>query len=293
MKYLASKNNKLMKYKSPYKLKMSEKSLDKDKEYELITNWQQSKDKKSLERILHAYSNLVKSIAKKFSYYGLNQEDLIQEGNTGLIHAVGKFDISKGFRLSTYSQWWIKAKIQNYILTNWSIVKSGSTASQKTLFFGLNKLKKQINFNSHSFMGQTELEKISSILGVKSLQIQDMENKLSMGDQSLNQKIDSENDSDLLSQLKDNSLTPDQIIQENNDGKLKKKWLIESINQLNDRERKIIISRNSEEGKETLDCIGKKLNISKERVRQIETAALKKLKKNILQISSQPKEFFI
>ena len=96
-----------------------------------------------------------------------------------------------------------------------------------------------------------------------------------------------------ISQLKDNSLTPDQIIQENNDGKLKKKWLIESINQLNDRERKIIISRNSEEGKETLDCIGKKLNISKERVRQIETAALKKLKKNILQISSQPKEFFI
>ena len=249
--------------------------------------------KKSLEILLKAFNKLVKSIAKKYASYGINQEDLVQEGTTGLIHAIEKFEHEKDFRLSTYAQWWIKAKIQNYILKNWSIVKSGSTASQKTLFFGLNKLKKQINFNVHGFMGQTELEKISTILGVKTNQIQNMENKLAMGDQSLNQKIDDENETDLLSQLKDSSLTPDLVFQKNNDNSLKKKWLTESINKLNEREKEIIISRNSEEEKKTLDCIGKKLNISKERVRQIETAALKKLKKNILQISSQSKEFFV
>jgi len=286
-------DKKLRQYKYNNNLKIDERSLDKDEEYQLIANWQKHKDKKSLERLLKAFNKLVKSISKKYTYYGLSQEDLMQEGNTGLIHAIEKFEHEKGFRLSTYSQWWIKAKIQNYILKNWSIVKNGSTASQKTLFFGLNKLKKQINFNAHSFMGQNELEKISNILDIKTTQIQDMENKLAMGDQSLNQKIDNENDNDLLSQLKDDCPTQDIVFQQNNDNNLKKKWLTESINQLNDREKKIIISRNSEDKKQTLDCIGKKLNISKERVRQIETAALKKLKKNILEISSQPKDFFI
>ena len=287
------KNKKFKKYKYSYNLKSEEKSLNKKREYELIHNWQNDGDKKSLEILLKAFNKLVKSIAKKYASYGINQEDLVQEGTTGLIHAIEKFEHEKDFRLSTYAQWWIKAKIQNYILKNWSIVKSGSTASQKTLFFGLNKLKKQINFNVHGFMGQTELEKISTILGVKTNQIQNMENKLAMGDQSLNQKIDDENETDLLSQLKDSSLTPDLVFQKNNDNSLKKKWLTESINKLNEREKEIIISRNSEEEKKTLDCIGKKLNISKERVRQIETAALKKLKKNILQISSQSKEFFV
>tara|TARA_Y100001970_G_scaffold293195_1_gene438428 strand:+ start:717 stop:1583 length:867 start_codon:yes stop_codon:yes gene_type:complete len=285
--------NRIKKINYSYTLKSDEKSLVKEKEYELIFNWQKHKDKKSLEKLLKAFNKLIRSISKKYISYGLSQEDLMQEGSTGLIHAIEKFEPEKGFRLSTYAQWWIKAKIQNYILKNWSIVKSGSTASQKTLFFGLNKLKKQINFNTHGFMGQNELEKISKILDINSNQIQNMENKLAMGDQSLNQKIDDENGSDLLSQLKDNSLTPDIIFQKNYDYTLKKKWLNESINQLNEREREIIISRNSEDGKKTLDCIGKQLNISKERVRQIETVALKKLKKNILQISSQPKEFFV
>ena len=267
--------------------------VTKETEYELISNWQKNKDAQSLARLLKAYNNFVKSIANRYLKYGLNQEDLIQEGNTGLIHAVERFDHKKGFRLSTYAQWWIKAKVQNYVLQNWSIVRSGSTASQKTLFFGLNKLKKQINFNSHNFMGQNEVNSISKILGIKAIQVQDMENKLAMGDQSLNQKINDENDFDLLSQLKDNSHTPDEIFQENNDNVLKKKWLTESIDQLNSREKKIIISRNSEDNKETLDCLGKKLNISKERVRQIEISALKKIRKNILEISGQSKDFFV
>ena len=283
----------LKKRNDSYKIKNKNALLTKNEEYELIANWQKNKNSKSLHKLLKSFENLVKSIGKKYSQYGLNHEDLFQEGMTGLIHAIEKFDHQKDFRLSTYAQWWIKAKIQNFVLKNWSIVKSGSTASQKMLFFGLNKLKKQINFNSHSFMGQNELDEISNILNINSIQIQDMENKLAMGDLSLNQKISNDTEDDLLSQLEDQSLTQDEVLQENNDNNLKKKWLNESINLLNHREKKIIHYRNSEDKKKTLDCIGKKFNISKERVRQIELAALKKIKKNILEISGQTKEFFI
>ena len=142
-------------------------------------------------------------------------------------------------------------------------------------------------------MGQEEVEKISNYLNVKPLQVQHMENKLALGDLSLNKTIDNEDGPDLLSILKANSLTPDEVVEKNNDNKLKNEWLAKSIELLNSREREIILSRNLNDKKITLDLIGKKLNISKERVRQIESAALKKLKKYIIQISKQPKDFFI
>ena len=268
-------------------------SLTKEVEYKLISNWQKNKDDKSLNKLLAAYQKLVNSILRKYLSYGISQEDLFQEGMIGLVYAIDKFDISKGFRLSTYSRWWIKAVIQNYILKNWSVVKTGSTASQKTLFFGFNKLKKQINFNSLNFMGEEELKKISNILGMKSFEIQNMESRLTMGDQSLNQKISKDDQSDLMSLLEDDSLTPDVITEKNNDNKLKKKWLDEAINKLNDREKIIIFSRKKNDNAETLHEIGKKLNISKERVRQIEVGALKKLKKIILQTSNESEEFFL
>ncbi len=268
-------------------------SLSKEVEYQLISNWQKNKDEKSLNKLLAAYQKLVNSILRKYLSYGISQEDLFQEGMIGLVYAIDKFDVSRGFRLSTYSRWWIKAVIQNYILKNWSVVKTGSTASQKTLFFGFNKLKKQINFNSLNFMGEEELKKISNILGMKSFEIQNMESRLTMGDQSLNQKISEDDQGDLMSLLEDDSLTPDIIAEKNNDNKLKKKWLDEAINKLNDREKIIIFSRKKNDNAETLHEIGKKLNISKERVRQIEVGALKKLKKIILQTSNESEEFFL
>ena len=268
-------------------------SLSKEVEYQLISNWQKNKDEKSLNKLLAAYQKLVNSILRKYLSYGISQEDLFQEGMIGLVYAIDKFDVSRGFRLSTYSRWWIKAVIQNYILKNWSVVKTGSTASQKTLFFGFNKLKKQINFNSLNFMGEEELKKISNILGMKSFEIQNMESRLTMGDQSLNQKISEDDQGDLMSLLEDDSLTPDIIAEKNNDNKLKKKWLDEAINKLNDREKIIIFSRKKNDNTETLHEIGQKLNISKERVRQIEVGALKKLKKIILQTSNESEEFFL
>ena len=270
-----------------------ETPLNKKEEIELINNWQKLNDKESLNRILGAYKRLVNSIVRKYLSYGLPKEDLMHEGMLGIITALNKFDLSKGFRLSTYARWWIKASIQNYILKNWSIVKSVSTASHKVLFFNLKKLKKQINFESFDYMGENEVKKISKILNMKSFEIQNMESKLAMGDQSLNQSIDHEDGIDLLSLLKDDSMTQDVLLESKNDNKLKKEWLYQALDHLKEREKIIIQSRKLEEKAKTFEELGKKLNLSKERVRQIEVQALKKLKLNLLEISKQSKNFFV
>ena len=278
-----------------YQLKMEE-PLEKEEEYKLIEKWQYNEDEKSLIRLISAYKRLVASIAKKYLSYGLQMEDLINEGILGLIISLKKFDLSKGFRLSTYARWWIRASIQNYILKNWSIVKTASTTSHKSLFFNFNKLKKQINFNSFDYLGQEELTKISKMLNIKSIDIQNMETRLSQGDQSLNKKIninDNADNPDLLSLIKDESPTQDILFEKENDDKLKNKWLKKAINLLKDREKIIISSRKLEEKAKTFEELGKKLNLSKERVRQIETEALKKLQENLLKISNQSKDFFL
>ena len=274
--------------------KFKEKLLTKDEEYKLISNWQKNKNNKSLDKLIKAYKKLVVSFAKKYFSYGLPQEDLIQEGMMGLMYGIEKFDISRGFRLSTYANWWIKAMMQDYILKNWSIVKSGSTASQKILFFSFNKVKKLINFDSLNTMDIEQVEKISKTLKMKTLDIENLQTRLKMGDQSLNKTISEDNASvELISLLKDSSPTQDDIFQNLNDTQLKQKWIFQSINALNEREQFIINSRQLNEKPKTLDEIGKQLKISKERVRQIESSSLKKLRKNILEISNEPKDFFV
>ncbi len=280
--------------KNKYKFKVKEKLLEKEEEYNLISSWQNTKNNKALNKLLKSYKKLVVSISKKFISYGLPQEDLIQEGTMGLMYAIEKFDISKGFRLSTYSHWWIRAMIQDYIIKNWSIVKNGSTASQKILFFSFNKIKKLINFDSLKTMDINEVEKISKILNMKPLDVEHLESRLKMGDQSLNQTI-THNDStvELIDLLKDESDSQHHILQKNNDEKIKQKWILKAINNLNEREKFIINSRKLNEEPKTLNELSKKLKISKERVRQIEFLSLKKLKKNILEISNETKDFFI
>ena len=274
--------------------KFKEKLLTKDEEYKLISNWQKNKNNKSLDKLIKAYKKLVVSFAKKYFSYGLPQEDLIQEGMMGLMYGIEKFDISRGFRLSTYANWWIKAMMQDYILKNWSIVKSGSTASQKILFFSFNKVKKLINFDSLNTMDIEQVEKISKTLKIKTLDIENLQTRLKMGDQSLNKTITEDNASvELISLLKDDSPTQDNIFENLNDTQLKQKWIFQSINSLNEREQFIINSRQLNEKPKTLDEIGKQLKISKERVRQIESSSLKKLRKNILEISNEPKDFFV
>ncbi len=267
--------------------------LEKEEEFKLINDWRDNKTPKSLQKILNSYLRLAVSYARKYSSYGLPIDDLIHEGVLGIMHALEKFDTSKDFRLSTYASWWIRASIQDYILKNWSVVRTGSTASQKALFFNLKKIKQQINDVSREFMGQDELDKISNMLKVKSIEVQNMESRLTGGDLHLNQKVDNENENDLMSLLADDRQNPEETFEEFNDKNIKKDFINRAIDTLNDREKTIIRLRKFREKSITLDELGQKLKISKERVRQIETKALEKLKRSLLDISQQNKEFFI
>jgi len=269
------------------------KMLEKEEEFYHIEQWREKRKSKSLQIILNAYLRLAVSYARKYKSYGLPLDDLIHEGVLGIMHALEKFDISKDFRLSTYASWWIRASIQDYILKNWSVVKTGSTASQKALFFNLRKIKQQISDASADFMGQKEINKVSEMLNVKTFEVQNMESRLSGGDLFLNQKIDNDSENDLMSLLEDERANPEESFQSFNDGKIKKDFLEKAILTLNDRERTIIKLRKLREKSITLDELGQMLKISKERVRQIETKALEKLKNTILEISQQNKEFFI
>ena len=269
------------------------KLLDKEEEFYHIENWRNKRESESLKIILNSYLRLAVSYAKKYKSYGLPIDDLIHEGVLGIMHALEKFDVSKDFRLSTYASWWIRASIQDYILKNWSVVKTGSTASQKSLFFNLRKIKQQISNASSDFMGQQEINQVSEMLNVKNFEVQNMESRLSGGDVFLNQKIDNESENDLMSLLEDDRDNPEESFQNFNDNKIKKDYIDKAILTLNDREKTIIKLRKLREKSITLDELGQMLKISKERVRQIETKALEKLKLSILKISAQNKEFFI
>ncbi len=267
--------------------------LEKQEEFRLIEDWRLNKNEKSLQKILNSYLRLAVSYARKYSSYGLPVDDLIHEGVLGIMHALEKFDISKDFRLSTYASWWIRASIQDYILKNWSVVRTGSTASQKALFFNLKKIKQQINDVSNEFMGQKEIDQVSDMLKVKSIDVQNMESRLSGGDLFLNQKFDNESENDMMSMLSDDRENPEEVYENFKDNSVKRKYINEAINLLNERERKIIQLRKLKEKSITLDELGKMLKISKERVRQIETKALQKLQKSLIEISQQNREFFI
>ncbi len=285
----------LKKFISNNLIELSKKGeiLEKSDEFFLINDWRNKRNPKSLQRILNAYLRLSVSYARKYSSYGLPIDDLIHEGVLGIMHALDKFDTSKDFRLSTYASWWIRASIQDYILKNWSVVRTGSTASQKALFFNLKKIKQQINDVSREFMGQDELNKVSNMLNVKSIEIQNMESRLSGGDLHLNQKVDNESENDLMSLLADERQNPQDSYEELNDNKIKKDFINKAINTLSEREKTIIKLRKFREKSITLDELGQMLKISKERVRQIETKALEKLKKSLLDISQQNQEFFV
>ncbi len=269
------------------------KILEKEEEFYHIEQWRDHRKSKSLQIILNSYLRLAVSYARKYKSYGLPLDDLIHEGVLGIMHALEKFDISKDFRLSTYASWWIRASIQDYILKNWSVVKTGSTASQKALFFNLRKIKQQISDASSDFMGQKEINIVSEMLNVKTFEVQNMESRLSGGDVFLNQKIDNDSENDLMSLLEDERANPEESFQTFNDGKIKKDFLEKAISTLNERERTIIKLRKLREKSITLDELGQMLKISKERVRQIETKALEKLRTTIIEISQQNKEFFI
>ena len=255
---------------------MNSPLLSKDQEQSLTKLWKDNKDPKALEKIILSYSKLVIRIASQFKHYGLPFNDLLQEGHIGLLLALDKFDPSRELRFSTYSRWWVKATIQEYVLKNWSIVKTGSSSAQKSLFFNLRR------FKVNGVISHKERKKMANLLGVKEKFISDRENHILMKDASLNAPLTSDTVEEWQSFLVDNKQeSPEDAFIKNDEKTKKKEWLTQALSSLNEREKIIINSRHICETPLTLENIGKNLKISKERVRQIEASAISKLKLRI------------
>ncbi len=259
--------------------------LDAEEEYMLAKNWKERGNLKSAHKLVTSHLRLVAKIAMGYRGYGLPIAEIISEGNVGLMQAVKKFNPDKGFRLATYAMWWIKASIQEYVLRSWSLVKMGTTAAQKKLFFNLKKAKQQIAPRQEGDLKKEQVEAISDKLNVKPEEVISMNRRMMGQEKSLNDPIKSDEKSEWQDWIVDKSLDQELYISQKQELDEKKSLLHQSIKTLNDRERKIIEERKLSENPKTLDDLSKKYKISRERVRQIETRAFEKLQKAILNYS--------
>lgn len=256
--------------------------LEKEHEFNLAKRWKDNQDEKALHELITAYMRLVVSMAHKFKFYGLPLGDLMQEGNIGLMEAAQRFDPDLGYRFSTYASWWIRASIQDYILKNWSIVRTGSTSAQKSLFFNLRRLRAQIEAGApQEYLSDENITKIAKELDVKEEEVRKMEARLSGSDSSLNNIIGDENGNEWQDLLADNAPNPEEVVTSLKDNKARKSWLNDALDELTERERNIIQDRQLSSKSVTLENLGNELGISKERVRQIEQKALGKLKASL------------
>ncbi len=261
---------------------MNTPMLSREEEQCLANKWSKKKDEKALHKLTQSYMRLVVSMAHKFKFYGLPVNDLIQEGNVGLLQAAMKFDTAKDVRFSTYATWWVRAAIQDFVLRNWSIVRTGTTSAHKSLFFKLRYLRQKID-GASTDQGLTEQGRIdvAEHLDVRVKDVEEMERRLFQSDQSLNAPVSREdgNDTDWLSLMPSNTPTPEEIVTQSKDEETHQQWIEDALSHLKDREQLIIRKRHLQEDSVTLEVLGKELGVSKERVRQIEADAMKKLKK--------------
>lgn len=254
--------------------------LTREHEQDLARRWQNDQDEDALHEMVNAYVRLAIAMAMRFRGYGLPIADLIQEGNIGLMQAAARFDPSRDVRFSTYASWWIRAAIQDYILRNWSIVRTGTTAAQKSLFFNLRRLRAQIDPASEHISTQA-VDEIADALHVPTAAVETMSARLSASDRSLNAPAGEEGDTQWLDLLADDRPSPEDVVTVLRDGETRARWLNEALQGLTDRERTIIEERRLGEETVTLEMLGRRFGISKERVRQIESQALSKLRNSL------------
>jgi RNA polymerase sigma-32 factor len=258
--------------------------LTADEEYMLAKRYKEYGDTEAAHKLVTSHLRLVAKIAMGYRGYGLPVTDLISEGNVGIMQAVKKFDPERGFRLATYAMWWIRAQIQEYVLHSWSLVKIGTTAAQKKLFFNLKKLKNQLSSIDSGDLSPENAREIATRLNVKEAEVLDMNNRLFSGDQSLNIQVGDEGDAEWQDMLVDSRDTQDNIIANADELIYRKKIFEKAIEVLNDREKEIINLRKLKDKPVKLEELSKKFNISRERVRQIEEKAFEKLKKQVSSI---------
>ena len=255
--------------------------LTAEEEYMLAKRFKEHGDTDAAHKLVTSHLRLVAKIAMGYRGYGLPVTDLISEGNVGIMQAVKKFDPEKGFRLATYAMWWIRAQIQEYVLHSWSLVKIGTTAAQKKLFFNLKKLKKQLSSIDEGNLSPENVREIANRLDVKEAEVKDMEGRLSASDQSLNVPMNKEVDTEWQDMIVDDKETPDRIIEKKDEYLKRKKLFIKALDILNPREKQIIELRRLSDKPKKLEELSKKYNISRERVRQIEVKAFEKLQKEV------------
>ena len=259
--------------------------LTAEEEYMLAKRFKEHGDNKAAHKLVTSHLRLVAKIAMGYRGYGLPVTDLISEGNVGIMQAVKKFDPEKGFRLATYAMWWIRAQIQEYVLHSWSLVKIGTTAAQKKLFFNLKKLKNQLESIDEGYLSPENVREIAKRLNVKEAEVISMENRLFSSDQSLNVQIGTEEKTEWQDIIKDDRKTQDTIIENINEFDYRKNLLEKAMNVLNPREKQIIKLRKLADKPKKLEELSKHFQISRERVRQIEEKAMEKLQNEILKIT--------
>ena len=262
--------------------------LSDDEEKKLAIDWLKNGNTKSAQKLVTSHLRLVAKIAMGYRGYGLPLFDLISEGNLGLIQAIRKFDPEKGFRLATYAIWWIRASIQEYVLHSWSLVKIGTTAAQKKLFFNLRRLRNQLKKYEEGYLTNEQIKSISDDLGVTEDEVKQMEGRVFHQDFSLNTPLNDESDGEWIDHVEDETTSIQSRVEENDELDKRKKLFNQAVKKLEPRELEILTARRLEEEPKTLEDLSQKYSISRERVRQIENKAIKKLQEEI-EILSQPK----
>ena len=270
--------------KSLSRAAMKAELLDAETELKLAYAWRDERDEEALHRLINAYMRLAISMAAKFRRYGAPMNDLIQEAGLGLMKAADKFDPDRGVRFSTYAVWWIKASIQDYVMRNWSMVRTGSTSSQKSLFFNMRRV--QARLEREAAQQGVELDRhqlhqlISTEIGVPLHDVEMMEGRLSGSDFSLNATQSAEDEGrEWIETLEDEGTQAADLIERDHDMARLREWLVEALGALNERERFIVRERKLRDDPRTLESLGDELGLSKERVRQLEAAAFQKMRR--------------
>ncbi|MFN3892939.1 MAG: RNA polymerase factor sigma-32 [Beijerinckiaceae bacterium] len=264
------------------KAAMNAPFLDRLQERNLAVRWRKADDEDALHQLAHAHMRLVMAVAMRFRHYGLPIADLVQEGHVGLLEAASRFEPEREVRFSTYATWWIRASIQDYVLRNWSIVRGGTSSAQKALFFNLRRLRARLAQNGGD--SQSAHQQIAMALGVSVADVEGMSARLSGPDVSLNAPLSDEESSSAERGdfLVDTGPLVDEIVGSRIDGERRLRWLREAMATLSERELHILRARQLQDDAKTLETLGGELGISKERVRQIESRALEKLRRTLL-----------
>ena len=268
------------------KAAMSAPYLERDQERSLAVRWKDQRDEHALHHLAHAHMRLVIALAGRFRHYGLPASDLIQEGHVGLLEAAARFEPEREVRFSTYATWWIRASMQDYILRNWSIVRGGTSSAQKALFFNLRRLRAKLSRDNRPGDSARIYATIAQAIGVSKADVATMDARLSGPDVSLNAPVSQGDDSSMSEHVEflvDNRPLPDEVVTESIDTDRRIHWLQDAMAVLSEREMRILRERRLAEESATLEALGTRLGISKERVRQIENRAMEKLRRVLIE----------